>query len=268
MTCQEVNEYLDRTSVTEASALPEMLRKHLDSCDCCRRLWSLLSGPSTADQVSDPVRSRIEHDLLSSLEPVKPLPQPGWLTLQFALVFGGFSALFVGLLAASNAPGVTSLPFAVFTGVVGVVALWLSVTLSREMIPGEIWRMSRVATHAVAVIGLFGAAALVFPWRMNEPFFQEAWKCYKAAFMLSVPAAAVALLLLRRGVLFSPRFACAGAGFLGGLVGIIALHFSCPTIGAPHIALGHLMVPATGAAIGFAAGHLLPKRWTPEAASS
>lgn len=267
MTCQEVNEYLDRTSTTDASALPEMLRKHLDGCECCRRLWSLLSRQPHSGEVPEPVRSQIEQDLLSSLEPVKPLPQPGRLTLQFALVFGGFSALFSGLLAGSNAPGVTTLPFAVFAVVIGIIALWLSVTLSREMIPGEIWRLSRVATHTVAVIGLFGAMALVFPWRVDQPFGQEAWKCYRAGVILSLPAAVFAVLLLRRGVLFSPRFASAGAGFLAGLVGIFTLHFSCPTVGAPHITVGHLMVPVTGAAIGFAAGHLLPRRWMRQVAT-
>jgi hypothetical protein len=260
MTCQEVNEYLDRTGPADASALPEMLRKHLDGCECCHRLWTLLSRRPRPNQVPEPVRSQIERDLLSSLEPVKPLPQPGKLTLQFALIFGGFSALFAAVMAASNAPGVTTLSFAVFAGMIAVIALWLSVTLSREMIPGEIWRLNRVTTHALAVIGLFGSAALVFPWRLDEPFAQEAWKCYRAGFVLSLPAALLALLLLRRGVLFSPRFACAGAGFLGGLVGIAALHFSCPTIGAPHIAVGHLLVPVTGAVIGFAAGHLAAAR--------
>jgi len=262
MTCQEVNDYLDRTSPADASGLPEVLRKHLDGCECCQRLWELLSRRQRAGQIPEPVRSRIEQDLLSSLEPVKPLPNPGRLTLWFLLVFGGSAALFAGLLAASNAPGVTTFSFAVFAGVIGVIAVWLSVTLSREMVPGEIWRLSRVATHAVAVVGLFGAAALVFPWRVDEPFVQGAWKCFKAGFVLSLPAAVLLLLLLRRGVLFSPRFACAGAGFLAGLVGLVTLHFSCPTIGAAHITLGHLMIPATGAAIGFAAGHLARGRWS------
>jgi hypothetical protein len=267
MTCQKVNEYLDRTSAADASALPEMLREHLEGCECCRRLWELLSRRPCPNQVPEPVRSRIERDLLSSLEPVKPLPKPGKLTLQFVLVFGGFSALFGAWMASSNAPGVTAPPFAVFAGMIGVIALWLAVTLSREMIPGEIWRLNRVATHALAVVGLFGTAALVFPWRMNEPFLQEAWKCYKAGFVLSLPAAVLALVLLRRGVLFSPRFACAGAGFLGGLVGIVSLHFSCPTIAAPHVTVGHLMVPVTGAVIGFAAGHLASARLSTEKSS-
>jgi hypothetical protein len=264
MTCQEVNEYLDRTSPADVSGLPEVVRKHLDNCECCQRLWGLLSRRPCPRQVPELVRSRIEQDVLGSLEPVKPLPEPGKLTLAFALVFAGFSALFAALMASSNAPGVSTGSFAAFGGIIGVIALWLSVTLSREMVPGEIWRLSRIATHAVAVVGLFGAAALVFPWRIDEPFAQEAWKCYKAGFVLALPAAVLAVWLLRRGVLFSPRFACAGAGFLGGLVGIFSLHFSCPTIGAAHITMGHLMVPVTGAVIGFAGGHLASARGSAE----
>jgi hypothetical protein len=246
------------------SGLPEVVRKHLDNCECCQRLWGLLSRRPGPRDVSEPVRSRIEQDLLRSLEPVKPLPEPGKLTLAFVLVFGGFSALFAALMASSDAPGVTTPSFAAFVSVIGVIALWLSVTLSREMVPGEIWRLSRVATHAVAVVGLLGATALVFPWRVDEPFVQGAWKCYRAGFVLALPAAVLTVLLLRRGALFSPRFACAGAGFLAGLVGIVSLHFSCPTIGAAHITMGHLMVPVTGAVIGFAAGHLASARWSAE----
>ena len=264
MTCQEVNEYLDRTSPADVSGLPEMLRQHLDHCECCQRLWGLLSRRSGTRDVPETVRSRIEQNLMRSLEPVKPLPEPGKLTLAFALVFAGFAALFAALMASSNAPGVSTGSFAAFGGIIGVIALWLSVTLSREMVPGEIWRLSRIATHAVAVVGLFGATALVFPWRIDEPFAQEAWKCYKAGFVLALPAAVLAVWLLRRGVLFSPRFACAGAGFLGGLVGIFSLHFSCPTIGAAHITVGHLMVPVTGAVIGFAGGHLASARGSAE----
>ena len=262
MTCREVNQYLDRNSGVDWAGLPEQLRKHMENCEGCRTLWELLSHQPCPRQVPQQVRSRIENEVLGSLEPVAPLAGTGRLTLGFALIFGGWTVLFVGLLASPAAPGVNSLPFAAVAAFASVVGLVVSLALSREMIPGEKRYVSPTVAHSLALLALFGVVALAFPWRMNEPFLAEAWKCFRAGFLISLPAAALAVLLLRRGAPLSPETVGAGSGLLAGLVGVLTLHFSCPIVAAPHIALGHVMVPVALVLIGHTAGKLLPVRWS------
>jgi hypothetical protein len=262
MTCREVNQYLDRNSGVDWAGLPEQLRKHMENCEGCRMLWELLSHQPCPRQVPQQVRSRIENEVLGSLEPVAPLAGTGRLTLGFALIFGGWTVLFVGLLASPAAPGVNSLPFAAVAAFASVVGLVVSLALSREMIPGEKRYVSPTVAHSLALLALFGVVALAFPWRINEPFLAEAWECFRAGFLISLPAAALAVLLLRRGAPLSPETVGAGSGLLAGLVGVLTLHFSCPIVAAPHIALGHVMVPVALVLIGHTAGKLLPVRWS------
>jgi hypothetical protein len=261
MTCQEVNGYLDRTGPSDWAGLPEMLRKHLEICESCRGLWELLSRRPCPRQVPQQVRSRIEQDLLGSLKPVSPMPGTGKLTLGFALIFGGWTVLFVGLLASPKAPGVNSFPFAAVAAFAAVVGLVVSLALSREMAPGEKRYVSPTVAHSLALLALFAVVAAAFPWRINQPFWAESWGCFRAGFLISLPAAALAVLLLRRGAPLSPETVGAGAGLLAGLVGVLSLHFSCPVIAAPHVVLGHVMVPVAGVLIGHTAGKLLPVRW-------
>jgi hypothetical protein len=262
MTCREVNKYLDRNSGLDWARLPEALRKHLETCEGCRTLWELLSRAPGPRQIPQQVRSRIESDVLGSLEPVAPLAGTGKLTLGFALIFGGWSLLFVALLASPAAPGVNSFAFAAVAAFASVVGLVVSLALSREMIPGEKRYVSPTVAHSLALLALFGVVALAFPWRVDEPFVAAAWKCFRAGFLISVPAAALAVLLLRRGAPLSPETVGAGSGLLAGLVGVLSLHFSCGIIAAPHIALGHVMVPVAGVLIGHTVGKLLPVRWS------
>jgi hypothetical protein len=268
MTCREVNEYLDRSGPGDWAELPERLRAHLEGCECCRGLWQFLSRTPCPRQVPEQVRSRIEQDLLGSLEPVAPLAGTGKLTLGFALIFGGWAALFTGLLASPEAPGVKSFAFAAVAGFASVVGLVVSLALSREMTPAERRYVSPTVAHSLTLVALFAVVGLAFPWRIDEPFLAESWKCFRAGFLISLPTAALAVLWLRRGAPLSPETVGAGSGLLAGLVGVLTLHFSCPIIAAPHIALGHVMVPVAGVLIGHTAGKLLPVRWLAAAGPS
>jgi hypothetical protein len=258
MTCQEVNDYLDRSSLGDGAELPAMLRKHLQSCGCCRSLWEMLSRRPCPRQVPQQVRSRIEDQVLGSLEPVAPVAGVGKLTLSFFSIFGGVSALFVIWGASPGAPGIQSLPFAAFVAMAGLAGVLLSWTLSREMAPGEKRYVSPPVTLFLSSLGLFAAAVVVFPWTVGESFFVQSWSCFQHGALMSLPAAGLAVILLRRGAILTPGVVGAAAGLLAALVGVVGLHFSCTTQAAPHIALGHLGIVALGAGVGYLAGRLIP----------
>jgi hypothetical protein len=75
---------------------------------------------------------------------------------------------------------------------------------------------------------------------------------------MSLPAAGLAVILLRRGAILTPGVVGAAAGLLAALVGVVGLHFACATQAAPHIALGHLGIPVLGAGLGYLIGRLIP----------
>jgi hypothetical protein len=109
---------------------------------------------------------------------------------------------------------------------------------------------------------------MAFPWRVDVPFLAEAWTCFRAGFLISLPSAALAVLLLSRGAPLSPETVGAGSGLLAGLVAVLSLHFSCPIIGAPHITVGHVLVPVAGVLIGHTVGKRLPMRWSARGAAA
>ena len=258
MTCEEVNNYLDRSSPANGAELPEVLRKHLESCRCCRSLWQLLSRRACPRQVPQEVRSRIEQQVLGSLEPVAPLAGVAKLTLSFFSVFGGISALFVTLGASPGAPGIKSLPFAAVVAAAGLLGIMLSWTLSREMAPGEKRYLSPPGTLLFSVFGLFGAVLLVFPWTVGEQFLVQSWSCLQHGALMSLPAAGLAVIVLQRGAILTPGMVGAAAGLLAALVGIVGLHFSCAIQAAPHVVLGHLGVAVLGIGLGYLASRLIP----------
>jgi hypothetical protein len=258
MTCREVNEYLDGNGLGDLAVLPEMLHKHLDNCACCRALWDLLSRRPCPKRVPVQVRDTIQEELFKSLKPVAPLPSAGKLMLGFAVIFGGLSGMFAALNATAGAPGATSFPFAAVLGVVVAAGLLLSWVLSREMAPGEKRYLAPALLLGSSLAALYAAVGLVFPWTPDETLWARHWHCFREGFLVSLPGAALILLLLWRGAVLSPGIVGALAGLLAALVGVLSLHFSCTLATAPHIAAGHLMVPVSGVVIGYVAGRLLP----------
>ncbi len=250
MTCSDVGMELSGAADKTRSELSAEMRRHLDSCEHCRKVWEFLVGSSEPDPAETEQHPEITHSITESLEPVTPVAGSRLLTLGFLLIFGLLSAAFV---AWSGIRGTAAMGWAQFAGVLGIVgaaAFLLAYTLSREMVPGEKRLLTPARLFLVSLVPLFLTVFLLFPWESGNNPAPQSWHCFKAGCMFSLPAAGLVVLVLRRGVVLSLGVVGAGAGLLAGLVGVVVLHFACGIPNAPHIALSHLGVPLIGAVIG------------------
>jgi hypothetical protein len=102
---------------------------------------------------------------------------------------------------------------------------------------------------------------LALSWRTGADFLEHSWHCFRAGVVLSLPAAALAVILLRRGRILSRAAAGALAGLWAGLIGFVTLHFGCAMNAAPHAVLGHWAVPLAGVLVGYGVGRWMPGFW-------
>lgn len=258
MTCSEVGQHLHEVAESGSTALPASVRKHLADCELCRQVWDFLTGREAPADIPSGLQEKITGSLTTSLEPVKPLAAPWKLALGFFCIFALISFGFVAVSGIQGAIGMGVIPFTVVLGLTGVAALLVAITLSREMAPGSPRLVSPTVLFFGLLAVLFSAVALLFPWDQDPNFLAHTWHCFSHGLMVSIPVAALAVLLLRRGFVLSMEVAGAGAGMLSGLAGMKVLHIGCTMYGAPHIAAAHFGLAATGALIGYCLGHFVP----------
>lgn len=250
MTCSDVGLELTRAARKPASELSAEVRRHLEACEHCRKVWEFPVGSSEPDQAADERHAEITRAITESLDPVTPLPGSTLLTAGFLLMFSLLSAVFVGWAGIRGTATMGSMQFAGVLGIVGASAFLLAVTLSREMVPGEKRLLTPARLFLLSLAPLFLTVFLLFPWESGSNPAPPSWHCFKAGCLFSLPAAGLVVLVMRRGAVLSLGVVGSGAGLLAGLVGVVVLHFACGIPNAPHIALAHLGVPLAGAVVG------------------
>ena len=258
MTCSEAGEHLHCTAPEGWGQLPEAVREHLEKCAPCRKVWDFLTRHDLSEHVAPEVEAKIKSSVVGSLEAVRPLPGAARLTAAFLLIYAVLSAVFIAMTGVGGALEMGAFRLAAILGVVGAVILLLSVTLSREMVPGSPRLLTPARLFLSLLAALFLAVAVAFPWDVSGTFLPQSWMCFRTGLMYSFPAAALIILLLRRGAVVSLAVAGAGAGLMAGLVGMTVLHFGCSLHTAPHIAMAHLGIALAVALLGYGLGHYLP----------
>ena len=113
MTCSDVGMELTRAAGKTRSELSAEMRRHLDSCEHCRKVWEFLVGSSERDPPETEQHPEITRSITESLEPVTPVAGSRLLTLGFLLIFGLLSAAFV---AWSGIRGTAAMGWAQFAG--------------------------------------------------------------------------------------------------------------------------------------------------------
>jgi hypothetical protein len=193
--------------------------------------------------------------LIDSLEPVRPIPSRTVLVAIFLTIFGIVTAVLVGFFGTGGATEMTLPQLGGILTAIVVSAGLASVSLSREMSPGQ----SRIFHPGTMTVGvLLALLALViglFPWSEGP---MVGWHCFRSGFLFSLPSVALVLAVIRRGSPLAWGAVGATAGLLGGLVGMAAIHVGCSMLNAPHMATGHLTIPLAGAVGGYLAGKALP----------
>jgi|GEM_PF-7007712 len=254
--CARVAEYLESRGLVEGAAPPAALSRHLENCSKCRRLWAFATDAESSP-VSAEAEERIRQALLSDLAPVRPLPPRIVLAALFLLIFAGVAALTLFAMGANTAPGMTSLQLLGMLAAIVFSAAVAGFWISGEMAPGEKRWAGSAGLVGSLLIGLGLLVAVLFPWDVTGNLWAGSFKCFRAGFILSIPAAIPVAWLISRGFPASLRSIGAVAGLLAGLVGFLVLHMECTLYTAPHIAVSHLAAPLAGAAAGYLGGCIL-----------
>jgi hypothetical protein len=212
---------------------------HLDECERCSEIYRWMHEDRTGDSVPADLEERLRGRLCASLRPVRPLP-PGWiLAVCFAGVFGFLTALF---LAYSGWAGVgnMSLTQALVVGaVLSFSAIFLSISLSWQMIPGTFQKVPAPALIGVFGAGFFAVVGTLFTWESPVELLGAGWGCTLHGLYVAIPVAGLLLLLASRGAPLSYSMLGSSLGATSGVLAVTVLQFSCPNQHAGHLLLWH-----------------------------
>jgi hypothetical protein len=222
-------------------------------------LASRAAGPRAV--VTPAVLERITAAVHSSLRPVRPIPGP-WLTVTALLLMciglalaGAARSGFAGLLALEPLQRV--MIFAVLAGAAGLTAK----ELVSHWIPGSRHYLTPPALIVLLQMTLLCTFALLFHSYHIDQFASAGVACLSKGVLHAIPAACLAVGLLRRGYAMNPIVIGTIAGALGGVTGVATLELVCPNLAAPHVLVWHVAVVPASALAGTLTGWL-PGAWS------
>jgi hypothetical protein len=248
--CSLVDSELDLL-FSDKSALPsEHMRRHLESCKRCRRLFEW-TREELVDRASSPrLDSKIQEMLKPSLRPLPAWPSVGSLALQFSFVFLLLAA------AASAMVGIAGIRQMSFSQIAGMgVVLTLSLALATsslawQITPGSRQRYSPSLVAPIVALCFIAGSLLFFSWRAPDEFFVRGWHCFKTGLVIACASALAYWPLTRRGVALNVRPFAATLGGLAGLTGIAVLQVCCSHQDVGHLAVWHGTVLAGSILVG------------------
>lgn len=228
--------------------------------DLDRRLEAWAASRTGGDLSPDD-RKRIQHMLISSLNPVRPLPSPVRLASVF---FGVFAVCSLALIAIMDKAGfhlMTGIQMASMAAILIGSGLLFSLAIAERMIPGSRPYLPCSLLYALCVLAVIAGIGLLFPWKSSRAFVAEGWPCAAMEVTVAIPAAVVFGLLARRGALFADAGLGAVLSGLAVVLALIVLQFRCMFQEAPHLLVWHGATAAVLIVLGTLIGRWQRHRW-------
>ena len=204
MSCDDVWTLKELFGSAGAHVDPE-IRAHVRRCAACAARVSSSGAVASVDhRLTDRILTRLHADL----KPVVPLPGTWALALRFATAF-----IFLVLAVVSGGhsmdledlgkwlQGIPVLVLAV--GVLAVGVLTIVLALSSEMVPGARLFLGYKGSLIAAIASLVVSICLLNPWRIEQHFIATGWHCTEQGLACAVPAAMIAMMILRAEVIIS-----------------------------------------------------------------
>jgi hypothetical protein len=241
VTCDELIQSLD----TEGRAQLDQIARHTAVCETCHKLWrthqrlTLSSrAPAEALEPSEALRRALQ-DHQDHPEPT-PGSSPLRRLLTVLLPLLGCLALACLALARPDFSHVQTLPY--WSGVLllgSCLGFCLSVLVWRDS--SGFGASPRLRWGAVAIaLGIFALFASVDglhgPEDVSHPLPQD---CLLFGLAVAGAVSAAAFRAVRHSVLSAPSASGALAGCIGGIGGVLWLHFHCAAGAGLHLVIGH-----------------------------
>lgn len=264
VTCQEADAFVDRYIDQLIKAMPAGVRAHIASCGRCAKLYGWVISESLGEPVSAELEQRLRERIHGALTPVKPLPSGRLLAARFVFVFLLLMALFFVPAGFAGLESMSGLQVAVVVTVLGAATVFLSLSLSWQMIPGVYHRIPAPWIIGAFAAGFVAVVALLFPWEARPEILSHGWDCTRFGLMMAAPVAVVLVVLAVRGAPLSYRTLGASVGATASLCGLTVLQFACHNQHAGHLIVWHggvvLISVFAGYVLGWAAETLAARR--------
>ncbi len=188
-----------------------------------------------------PESERRLHDALAgSLAPVRPLPSPRTLALGFFALFTVLGGALIGVLKIAGVHLMTDSQGAWMTAIFASAGFLWCLDVAARMIPGSRLLLPLRSILVVSGVATIGGLALLFPWSESGASASDGWRCAALELAIAVPAAAVLLLLARRGVLFVSAGLGAALAGVGVFLALVPVQLQCMFPRAPHLLIWHV----------------------------
>lgn len=256
MKCEDADRILDGLFGRPAETLPEKVREHLASCPRCARLYRWAVSDAGPWAVSEDFTARLQSLLAEDLRPVKPAPSGPVLALRFAGVFGLLLVVWMLISGLAGAHAMTTAQMVSVSAVLAAGAIFLSVSLSWQIVPGKARWLSPPLLIGVFLAGFLTVVGVMLPWESSGEIFAAGWLCTYHGLIAAIPAAAILTLLALRGAPLSFRALGTSIGAASGLLALTVLQFGCKNQHAGHVLVWHgaAMLGCLGAGYALGAG--------------
>lgn len=254
MNCDGLERILIEGDPSRTSLMPSEVQEHLTRCPRCNELFKALQTGGDDEKPAPAMLGGIAKELGANLWPKRPLASPRFYVSVFAAIFALIVAFGVSQVGAFALSAMTAVQRVSILATLGICVLLLEWSLVRQMVPGSRHWFRPEFLPAAVILVLSLVMAVLFRFRQQTGFWLQGWACLRTGFPFALLAAAPFWLVLRRGVILSPRTAGAATGLLAGLVGTGVLEIHCPNLDLSHILVWHLGVSILSALGGLAVG--------------
>jgi len=236
MTCHDIDNLI---SSKPGNALPAPeAAAHLDTCDGCRALISVLNEERKLAGLPAVQLERIQGRIIETLKPVRPLAPARLLLFTSTIIF--LSIVAIGVMP-SGMHGWAALGMgqrvAVFA-TLAASAVLLGVSMVGQMVPSK-YALAPAALPVGILTVLLILIAATFRPQADPGFVENGLTCLKNGLTYAIPGALLFWLLVRRGAILFPKLIGAALGGLAGLIGLSVLEINCQNLDVFHVLVGH-----------------------------
>ena len=233
MSCEDV-----RQELSIGKSISGRAAEHVQSCPGCSRMIQALRTPT--EMPGQAKLAAVQERVLASLQPVRPLPSDGKLTLLALLFFVVFVNAVTMLFGYTGYEHMNAMQRLWYIATILVLAVVFTRSVSEQVIPGQRARVGVIGPIAGSMVLLALLVSTLFPHFETTSFVARGIPCLRLGMACAAVCSLLVFPFVRRGFSPSPLLAGGIVAAFGGLTGVGVLALHCPLLNAAHIMVWHL----------------------------